>query len=149
PWGAGRPGWHIECSAMSMKYLGETFDIHGGGQDLIFPHHENECAQSEAVTHKTLARYWLHNGFVTINQEKMSKSLKNYMLLADVLLDYPPPVLRTLLASVHYRSPLDMSQDVLDEAGAVWDRFATFARNAAEACKNEDVRRDIDEAWMR
>src|SRR5437899_2964818 len=78
PWGRGRPGWHIECSAMSMKYLGETFDIHGGGQDLLFPHHENECAQTEAITGKPLARFWLHNGFVTINDETMSKSLKNY-----------------------------------------------------------------------
>ncbi|MFN2613252.1 MAG: cysteine--tRNA ligase [Actinomycetota bacterium] len=146
PWGAGRPGWHIECSAMSMKYLGETFDIHGGGQDLIFPHHENECAQSEAITHKTLARYWLHNGFVTINQEKMSKSLKNYMLLGDVMRDFPPPVLRTLLASVHYRSPLDMSADVLEEARAVWERFATFGRNAAAACG--DIARPVDATWM-
>jgi len=133
PWGAGRPGWHIECSAMSMKYLGETFDIHGGGQDLIFPHHENESAQSEAVTGKPLARYWLHNGFVTINHEKMSKSLKNYMALRDVLEDHPAPAVRMLLASVHYRSPLDMSPDVLEEARAAWDRFAVFARNAAAA----------------
>jgi cysteinyl-tRNA synthetase len=135
PWGSGRPGWHIECSAMSMKYLGETFDIHGGGQDLTFPHHENEAAQSEAVTHQPLARYWLHNGFVTINQEKMSKSLKNFMLLSDVLEVQPPPVVRTLLAGVHYRSPLEMNEEVLAEARAVWDRFATFARNAAELAR--------------
>src|SRR5437764_7653176 len=92
PFGRGRPGWHIECSAMSMKYLGETFDIHGGGMDLQFPHHENECAQSSAVTGQPLARYWLHNGFVTINDEKMSKSLKNYVSVADVLADHSPPV---------------------------------------------------------
>jgi cysteinyl-tRNA synthetase len=147
PWGAGRPGWHIECSAMSMKYLGETFDIHGGGQDLIFPHHENECAQSEAVTGQTLARYWLHNGFVTIDQEKMSKSLKNYMLLRDVLVDHPAPAVRTLLASVHYRSPLDMSPDVLEEAGAVWDRFATFARNASAAVGDGHVTGAPNEEW--
>jgi cysteinyl-tRNA synthetase len=133
PWGAGRPGWHIECSAMSMKYLGETFDIHGGGQDLIFPHHENECAQSEAVTGKPLARYWLHNGFVTINEEKMSKSLKNFTLLSDVLAEQPPPVVRTMLAGAHYRSPLDMSPEVLIEARGIWDRFATFARNAGDS----------------
>ena len=133
PWGPGRPGWHIECSAMSMKYLGETFDIHGGGQDLIFPHHENEAAQSTAVTGEPLARYWLHNGFVTINEEKMSKSLKNYMLLADVLSEHPPPVVRLMLAAAHYRSPVDMSPDVLADARGAWDRFTTFARNAAEA----------------
>lgn len=147
PWGAGRPGWHIECSAMSMKYLGETFDIHGGGQDLIFPHHENEAAQSEAVTGVPLARYWLHNGFVTIDQEKMSKSLKNYMLLSDVLSEHPAPAVRMLLASVHYRSPLDMSPDVLVEARAVWERFAAFARNAEAALESHDVSPEADEAW--
>jgi len=132
PWGKGRPGWHIECSAMSMRYLGDTFDIHGGGQDLVFPHHENEAAQSEAATGKTFARYWLHNGFVTINDEKMSKSLKNYMALRDVLEDNPAPAVRLMLASAHYRSPLDMSPDVAEEARAAWDRFAIFARNAAD-----------------
>ncbi len=137
PWGPGRPGWHIECSAMSMKYLGDTFDIHGGGQDLIFPHHENEAAQSEAASHAPLARFWLHNGFVTINDEKMSKSLKNFMLLSDVLEVQPPPVVRTLLASVHYRSPLEMNEEVLTEARAVWDRFATFARNASEIAEGD------------
>ena len=126
PWGAGRPGWHIECSAMSMKYLGESFDIHGGGEDLIFPHHENECAQSESITGAPLARYWLHNGFITTNEEKMSKSLHNFVTLHDVL------ERNSLLASVHYRSPLEISPDVLAEARAVWDRFATFARNASE-----------------
>ncbi|HEX9775230.1 MAG TPA: cysteine--tRNA ligase [Actinomycetota bacterium] len=145
PWGAGRPGWHIECSAMSMKYLSETFDIHGGGQDLIFPHHENEAAQSEAVTGAPLARYWLHNGFVTVNEEKMSKSLKNFMLLSDVLDEQPPPVVRTLLASVHYRSPLEMNADVLGEARAIWDRFATFARNARAAAAG--VRGEVDERF--
>ncbi|MGZ4138622.1 MAG: cysteine--tRNA ligase [Actinomycetota bacterium] len=139
PWGAGRPGWHIECSAMSMRYLGETFDIHGGGQDLTFPHHENECAQSEAVTGKPLARYWLHNGFVTINQEKMSKSLKNYVSVADVLADQPPPVVRTALIAPHYRSQVDLSPEVLADARAVWDRFAAFARNAIEVVEAAGV----------
>ena len=94
PWGRGRPGWHIECSVMSMKYLGETFDIHGGGKDLVFPHHENEIAQSEGATGKPFARYWLHNGFININKEKMSKSLGNFLTLKDVLKEWHPEVLR-------------------------------------------------------
>ena len=147
PWGAGRPGWHIECSVMSMKYLGETFDIHGGGQDLVFPHHENEAAQSEAVTHRPLARYWLHNGFVTLNHEKMSKSLKNFTLLSDVLAEHSAPAVRTLLAGAHYRSPLDMSPEILDEAGAVWQRFATFVRNASDAVGVGAADARVDEEW--
>jgi len=146
PWGSGRPGWHIECSAMSMKYLGETFDIHGGGQDLTFPHHENECAQSSAVTGKPLAHYWLHNGFVTINDEKMSKSLKNYVSVADVLADHSPPVVRTALVQPHYRSQVDLSPEVLADARAVWERFAAFARNAAEALGSPEGGA-VDEAW--
>jgi cysteinyl-tRNA synthetase len=146
PWGPGRPGWHIECSAMSMRYLGETFDIHGGGQDLLFPHHENECAQSEAVTGKPLARYWLHNGFVTINDEKMSKSLKNYVSVADVLADHSPPVVRTALVAPHYRSQIDLSPEVLADARAVWDRFAAFARNAREAL-GAGAGGSVDQAW--
>ncbi len=94
PWGPGRPGWHIECSAMSMNYLGETFDIHGGGKDLIFPHHENEIAQSEGATGKPFVSYWLHNGFVNVNQEKMSKSLGNFFTIRDILKKYDPEVLR-------------------------------------------------------
>jgi len=115
PWGGGRPGWHIECSAMSMKYLGYTFDIHGGGKDLIFPHHENEIAQSEASTGKTFARYWIHNGFVNVNQEKMSKSLGNFFTIREVFEKYPysskvtAEVLRYFLISNHYRSPVDFS----------------------------------------
>ena len=146
PWGPGRPGWHIECSAMSMRYLGETFDIHGGGQDLLFPHHENECAQSSAVTGKPLARYWLHNGFVTINDEKMSKSLKNYVSVADVLADHSPPVVRTALVMPHYRSQVDLSPEVLSDARAVWERFAAFARNANDALGTSEPGR-VDEAW--
>lgn len=141
PWGAGRPGWHIECSAMSMRYLGETFDIHGGGADLLFPHHENEAAQSEALTGVPLARYWLHNGFVTLNDEKMSKSTKNFMSLSDVLEVQPPPVVRTLLAGSHYRSQLEMNEEVLTEARAVWERFRGYARNAGEQTG------DVDPTW--
>jgi cysteinyl-tRNA synthetase len=133
PWGPGRPGWHLECSAMSMKYLGATFDVHGGGQDLIFPHHENERAQSEAVTHVPFVKYWLHNGFVTINEDKMSKSLKNFVSLDDVLAQYPAPAVRMLLVAAHYRSPIDFSPDGLDEAVAMWQRVETFARNAQDA----------------
>ncbi|MDH7480064.1 MAG: cysteine--tRNA ligase, partial [Syntrophomonadaceae bacterium] len=108
PWGPGRPGWHIECSAMSLKYLGAGFDIHGGGSDLIFPHHENEIAQSEAYAGKEpFARYWLHNGFITVNQEKMSKSLGNFFLVRDIRQQFPPEVIRFYLLSTHYRSPLD------------------------------------------
>jgi len=133
PWGDGRPGWHIECSAMSMKYLGATFDIHGGGQDLIFPHHENEIAQSEAATGLPFARVWLHNGFVTIDHEKMAKSLKNFVTVRDVLADYPAPAVRTLLAGAHYRSPIDFSPQALDDGRAAWERLASFERNAAAA----------------
>ncbi len=118
PWGKGRPGWHIECSAMSIKYLGETFDIHGGGKDLIFPHHENEIAQSEAATGHPFVKYWLHNGFVNINSEKMSKSLGNFFTIKEVLGKYDPEVLRFFLLTAHYRSPIDFSDQNLDEAEA-------------------------------
>jgi cysteinyl-tRNA synthetase len=138
PWGEGRPGWHIECSAMSMKYLGETFDVHGGGQDLIFPHHENEIAQSEAATGQQFARVWLHNGFVTIEAEKMAKSLKNFVTVADVLAEYPAPAVRTLLAGAHYRSPIDFSHDALKDARGAWDRLATFGRNAGAVMASLD-----------
>ncbi|TSA00607.1 MAG: cysteine--tRNA ligase [Deltaproteobacteria bacterium] len=134
PWGPGRPGWHIECSAMSMKHLGETFDIHGGGKDLVFPHHENEIAQSEAATGKPFARYWLHNGFVNVNNEKMSKSLGNFFTLRDVLAQVKPEVLRFFLASSHYRSPIDYSDQSLTEARAGLDRLYRV-REKAEACR--------------
>src|ERR1039457_1724766 len=118
PWGKGRPGWHIECSAMSMKYLGKTFDIHGGGKDLIFPHHENEIAQSEAATGRQFVRYWIHNGFVNINAEKMSKSLGNFFTIREVLEKYDSEIIRFFLLSAHYRSPLDFSYQNLNEAEA-------------------------------
>ncbi len=123
PWGKGRPGWHIECSVMSQKYLGETLDIHGGGKDLIFPHHENEIAQSEAATGKPFVRYWIHNGFVNINKEKMSKSLGNILTLKEVFKDWHPEAIRLFLLSSHYRSPVDFSFDGLSEAKTALDRF--------------------------
>jgi cysteinyl-tRNA synthetase len=116
PWGMGRPGWHLECSAMSAKYLPQPFDIHGGGQDLAFPHHENERAQSEAAFAKEFVRFWVHNGFVRVNAEKMSKSLGNFITIRDILDNYLPEVLRFFLLTKHYRSPLDYSADALDEA---------------------------------
>jgi cysteinyl-tRNA synthetase len=116
PWGPGRPGWHLECSAMSEKYAPLPLDIHGGGQDLSFPHHENEIAQSEAATGKPFARYWVHNGFVQINSEKMSKSLGNFFTIRDILAQFHPETLRYFLLTMHYRSPLDFSFDALEEA---------------------------------
>jgi cysteinyl-tRNA synthetase len=116
PFGPGRPGWHLECSVMSEKLLGIPFDIHGGGQDLIFPHHENEIAQSEAATGKEFCRFWVHNGFVRINTEKMSKSLGNFVTIRDIYKRYLPEVLRFFLVTSHYRSPLDYSDQALDEA---------------------------------
>jgi len=132
PWGPGRPGWHIECSAMSMKFLGETFDIHGGGKDLVFPHHENEIAQSEAANGKQFVKYWLHNGFVNINAEKMSKSLGNFFTIKDVLKQYDSEVLRFFLLSAHYRSPIDFCDQNLNEAEAGLERIYTALAGAAE-----------------
>ena len=130
PWGEGRPGWHIECSVMSMKYLGETFDFHGGGSDLIFPHHENEIAQAEGCTGKhPFVRYWLHNGFITVNEEKMSKSLGNFFLVIDILEHFEPETLRFFILSTHYRSPLDFSDERLKEAERSLARLATAKEN--------------------
>ena len=123
PWGPGRPGWHIECSAMSKKYLGDTFDIHGGGKDLVFPHHENEIAQSCGCTGKQPVRYWVHNGFVNIDKEKMSKSLGNFFTIREVYKKYHPEVLRLFLISSHYRSPIDFSEKNLEDATKVLSRF--------------------------
>ncbi len=123
PWGKGRPGWHIECSVMANKYLGKALDIHGGGQDLIFPHHENEIAQSEAITGRPFARYWIHNGFVFVNQEKMSKSLGNIFSVQEALNQYHPEVLRLFLLSRHYRTPLDFSDISINEAQTGLERL--------------------------
>ncbi len=132
PWGAGRPGWHIECSAMSRRYLGPEFDIHGGGLDLRFPHHENEIAQSTAAG-DAFARYWVHNGLVTVDGQKMSKSLGNFTLAADVLADRDPRVVRYALAAAHYRSNLDISDRAFDEAASALDRIDTFRQRVQRA----------------
>lgn len=133
PWGPGRPGWHIECSAMSMKYLGDSFDIHGGGKDLVFPHHENEIAQSEGASGKPFVKYWLHNGFVNVNQEKMSKSLGNFFTIRDILQSYDPEVVRFFILTAHYRSPIDFSDQNLQEALTGLSRFYEALQVAAEA----------------
>jgi cysteinyl-tRNA synthetase len=122
-WGEGRPGWHIECSAMSMETLGEHFDIHGGGQDLRFPHHENEIAQSECATGHHFVNYWMHNGFVRIDDEKMSKSLDNFSTIRDVLDTYHPEILRYFIINSHYRSPLNYSDETLDQSKAALEGF--------------------------
>nr|C6E7P0.1 RecName: Full=Cysteine--tRNA ligase; AltName: Full=Cysteinyl-tRNA synthetase; Short=CysRS [Geobacter sp. M21] len=148
PWGQGRPGWHIECSAMSTKFLGETLDIHGGGKDLIFPHHENEIAQSEAASGKPFVKYWLHNGFVNINSEKMSKSLGNFFTIKEILESYDAEVLRFFLLSAHYRSPIDFSDQNLKEAelgleriykalAGIDERLASGAHTPADADNTE------------
>ncbi|WP_066321226.1 cysteine--tRNA ligase [Bacillus sp. FJAT-29814] len=129
PWGPGRPGWHIECSAMAKKYLGETIDIHAGGQDLTFPHHENEIAQSEALSGKTFARYWMHNGYINIDNEKMSKSLGNFVLVHDIIKQINPQVLRFFMLSVHYRNPINYSQELLESTTAALERLKTSYQN--------------------
>ena len=149
PWGPGRPGWHIECSAMSRKYLGLPFDIHGGGGDLVFPHHENERAQSEAACGCTFANYWMHAGMLQVNSEKMSKSLGNFMLLHDVLETTEPAVLRFLMLQTHYRSPLDFSSDRLTEAGAALCRIGNAVKNLDWLLANvQDVPSTLDAASL-
>lgn len=123
PWGKGRPGWHIECSAMANRFLGETIDIHSGGQDLIFPHHENEIAQSEAVNGKPFANYWLHNGFININNEKMSKSRGNFFTVRDITKHYGYEVIRFFMLSAHYRSPINFSDGLLEQAQSALNRI--------------------------
>ena len=125
PWGKGRPGWHIECSAMSMKYLGETFDIHGGGTDLIFPHHENEIAQSECATGHPFARYWMHNGHINVNNEKMSKSLGNFFTIPEIAEKFDLEVLRFFMLGVHYRSQVNFSFDLMEQANQALGRLYT------------------------
>lgn len=132
PWGEGRPGWHIECSAMSSKYLGETFDIHGGGADLTFPHHECEIAQSESYTGKTFCKYWLHNGFIQVNNEKMSKSLGNFFTLRDVFTKFDPQVVRYLFLQTHYRSPIEFSDALLEQSKNSLERVHTFYQRLME-----------------
>ncbi|MDI6716270.1 MAG: cysteine--tRNA ligase [Actinomycetota bacterium] len=139
PWGMGRPGWHIECSAMSRKYLGDDFDIHGGGQDLIFPHHENEIAQSEGYTGKEFARYWMHGGMVNIGEEKMAKSLGNVILVKDLLKEHNPNVLRLLALGTHYRSPIDFGPEKLKEAESAYERFLNARRRIEHSLSSETV----------
>lgn len=137
PWGPGRPGWHIECSAMSRKHLGESFDIHGGGADLIFPHHENEIAQSEAFSGKPFVRYWVHNGFITVDKEKMSKSLGNFFTIKEILEKYDPEVVRFFLLSTHYRSPIEFSDEQLVEVEVSLDRYYTTLDRILEYLASE------------
>ena len=129
PWGKGRPGWHVECSAMSMKYLGETFDIHCGGKDLLFPHHENEIAQSEGATGKKYVNYWMHNGFINVDNQKMSKSLNNFFTVRDIAKEYDLEAVRLFMLSAHYRSPINFSRDQIESANASLNRLYT-ARNS-------------------
>ncbi|SFW35497.1 cysteinyl-tRNA synthetase [Nitrosovibrio sp. Nv17] len=139
PWGAGRPGWHIECSAMSGHYLGRHFDIHGGGQDLQFPHHENEIAQSEGANDHPFANYWMHNGFVRINDEKMSKSLGNFFTVREILRRYQPEVVRFFILRAHYRSPLNYSDQHLDDARRALDRLYTALKDSTATGSSEIV----------
>lgn len=150
PWGPGRPGWHIECSVMATKYLGDTIDIHGGGQDLTFPHHENEIAQSEACTGHTFAHYWLHNGFVTIGKqdEKMSKSLGNFVLLRDLLGAYDPMVIRYMLATTHYRRPLRYDEAVITEAQANVNKLREAIRRLKHRQEQASADLENHETWL-
>ena len=129
PWGMGRPGWHIECSAMSMKYLGDTFDIHCGGKDLLFPHHENEIAQSEGATGKPYVRYWMHNGFINVDNQKMSKSLGNFFTVRDIAKEYDLEAVRLFMLSAHYRSPINFSREQIAAAHASLTRLYTARDN--------------------
>lgn len=138
PWGAGRPGWHIECSAMARHYLGDTLDIHGGGQDLQFPHHECECAQSEAVTGKPLSNYWMHNGFIRIDDEKMSKSLGNGILVKDLRKAHKPAAIRYFMLSTHYRNPLNYNADTIQQAENSVDRIANAVNNVKHRLSASD-----------
>ena len=150
PWGKGRPGWHIECTTMSMKYLGKTFDFHGGGSDLIFPHHENEIAQSEGCTGcHPFVHYWVHNGFITVNEEKMSKSLGNFFMVIDILEHFNPEVLRFFILSTHYRSPLDFSDERLKEAERGLERLKTAKTNLDELAKIISVGPDEESLALR
>jgi len=136
PWGEGRPGWHIECSVMATKYLGETIDIHAGGQDLIFPHHENEIAQSEACTGKIFARYWMHNGYITIDNEKMSKSKGNFFTVRDILKEFDGETIRFFLLSAQYRNPINFSKELMEQAKNALERLYNVKKNLEHLLKN-------------
>jgi cysteinyl-tRNA synthetase len=151
--GRGRPGWHIECSAMSVKYLGSPFDIHGGGKDLVFPHHENERAQSECGTGRKFVNYWVHNGFVTVDREKMSKSLGNFFLIKDVLKRYHPDVLRLFFLSTHYRNPIDYSELSIEAAQTALQKLYSAVERCGELAKDRKIvaagKADLDELKKR
>ncbi len=136
PWSEGRPGWHIECSVMSMKYLGESFELHGGGTELVFPHHENEIMQSEALTDKPFVKYWLHGGLMNVGDEKMSKSLSNFFTIKDVIKDYDPLVVRFFLLNTHYKKPIDFNQKALTEAGQALARIQNTLEDLLAAMEN-------------
>ncbi|MGG1290069.1 cysteine--tRNA ligase [Bacillus smithii] len=148
PWGKGRPGWHIECSAMARHYLGDTIDIHAGGQDLTFPHHENEIAQSEALSGKTFARYWMHNGYININNEKMSKSLGNFVLVHDIIQKHDPDALRFFMLSVHYRHPINYSEELLENAKTSLERLKTSYQNLKHRKEASTNLTENDHEWM-
>ena len=148
PWGKGRPGWHIECSAMAKKYLGETIDIHAGGQDLAFPHHENEIAQSEARTGKPFANYWMHNGYINIDNEKMSKSLGNFVLTRDLLEQHDPQIIRFFMLSVHYRHPINFSEELLEGAKNSFERIKTSYFNLEHRKQASLNLIDNSEEWL-
>ena len=148
PWGIGRPGWHIECSAMAKKYLGETIDIHAGGQDLTFPHHENEIAQSEALSGKTFARYWMHNGYINIDNEKMSKSLGNFVLVHDIIKAHNPQVLRFFMLSVHYRNPINYSEELLESTKAAFERLTTSYQNLKHRKESSTDLTNNNQEWL-
>ncbi|WP_129730283.1 cysteine--tRNA ligase [Ectobacillus funiculus] len=148
PWGKGRPGWHIECSAMARKYLGDTIDIHAGGQDLAFPHHENEIAQSEALTGKPFSRYWLHNGYININNEKMSKSLGNFILVHDIIKQYNPQLIRFFMLSVHYRNPINFNEELLQSTQNGLERIQTAYANLKHRMDSSTNLTENDESWI-
>lgn len=148
PWGMGRPGWHIECSAMAKKYLGDTIDIHAGGQDLTFPHHENEIAQSEALSGKPFARYWMHNGYINIDNEKMSKSLGNFVLVHDIIKKHAPEVVRFFMLSVHYRNPINYSDELLENTKAALERLKTSYQNLKHRIDASTNLTENDQEWI-
>ncbi|AST94023.1 cysteine--tRNA ligase [Sutcliffiella cohnii] len=148
PWGKGRPGWHIECSAMAKRYLGESIDIHAGGQDLAFPHHENEIAQSEAANGKEFAKYWMHNGYINIDNEKMSKSLGNFILVHDIIKQYDPMLIRFFMLSVHYRHPINFSEELLLNTKNGLERLKTSYNNLQHRLTSAANLTDNDAVWL-
>jgi cysteinyl-tRNA synthetase len=147
PWGKGRPGWHIECSAMSMKYLGKTFDIHGGGMDLIFPHHENEIAQSEGATGQTFAKYWMHNGYININNQKMSKSAGNFFTVRDIAKEFDLEAVRLFMLGAHYRNPVNFSRELIEQATSALERLKN-ARGIMETALNNGCEGEAEGAFL-